>query len=163
LLNFFKFCAPVATISFFVGAIHEKHNFKYLKNPTVKVCKIWYSDVYLYILYCDIFWWKLIDRIFLIKFLIPGIFKIFKIMFFMDGTHKKWNCRGKLLHAHPLLFLYLWDKKKIVTNNKKLLNSYICHSGCWKAMFGDFFFCNIWSSLPPTNTLKQTLPKITKE
>jgi hypothetical protein len=28
-----------STISFFLGAIHEKHNFKYLKNPTVKVVK----------------------------------------------------------------------------------------------------------------------------
>jgi hypothetical protein len=27
------------TISFFPGAIHEKHNFEYLKNPTVKVSK----------------------------------------------------------------------------------------------------------------------------
>jgi hypothetical protein len=44
------------------------------------------------------------------------IFKIFKIMFFMDGTQKKWNCQGKLhyvLHTHPLLILYLWDKKKV--------------------------------------------------
>jgi hypothetical protein len=44
------------------------------------------------------------------------IFKIFKIMFFMDGTQKKWNCEGKLLHTRPLLYLYLWDKK-LVTNN----------------------------------------------
>ena len=57
------------------------------------------------------------------------IFKIFKIMFFMDGTQKKWNCRGKLLHTHRLLFLCLWDQT-IVTNHKKLLNSYIWHSGC---------------------------------
>jgi len=42
--------------------MHEKHNFKYFKNLTVKVCKIWCYDVYMYILYCDIFWWKLIDR-----------------------------------------------------------------------------------------------------
>ena len=28
----------------------------------VKVCKIWYNDVYMSILQCDIFWWKLIDR-----------------------------------------------------------------------------------------------------
>ena len=34
--------------------------------------------------------------------------RIFKIMFFMDGTQKKWNCQGRLLHTHPLLFLYLW-------------------------------------------------------
>ena len=47
------------------------------------------------------------------------IFKIFIIMFFMDGTQKKWNCQGKLLHTHLLLFLYLWDKNKLVTNNKK--------------------------------------------
>jgi hypothetical protein len=51
-------------ISFFLGAIHEKHDFKYFKNLTVKVCKIWWNDVYMYILYCDIFWWKLIARIF---------------------------------------------------------------------------------------------------
>jgi hypothetical protein len=42
--------------------IHEKHNFKYLKNPTVTVCKIWCNDGYMYILYCDNFWWKLIDK-----------------------------------------------------------------------------------------------------
>ena len=47
---------------FFLGAIHEKHKFKYLKNLTVKVCKIWCNDVYMSILQCDIFWWKLIDR-----------------------------------------------------------------------------------------------------
>jgi hypothetical protein len=41
-----------------------KNNFKYFKNLTVKVCKIWCNDVYIYIRYCDIFWWKLIDRIF---------------------------------------------------------------------------------------------------
>jgi hypothetical protein len=40
-------------------------------------------------------------------------------MLFMDGTQKKLYCRGKLLHTHLLLFLYLWDKKKLVTNNKK--------------------------------------------
>jgi hypothetical protein len=49
---------------FFLGAIHEKHNFEYFKNPMVKVCKIWCNYVYMYILYSDIFWWKLIDRIF---------------------------------------------------------------------------------------------------
>ena len=37
------------------------------------------------------------------------IFKIFQIMFFFHGWHpEKLNCRGKLLHTHPLLkFLYL--------------------------------------------------------
>jgi hypothetical protein len=40
----------------------EKHKFKYFKNLTVKVCKIWCNDVYMSILQCDIFWWKLIDR-----------------------------------------------------------------------------------------------------
>jgi hypothetical protein len=30
---------------FFLGAIHEKHNFKYFKSLTVKVCKIWCNDV----------------------------------------------------------------------------------------------------------------------
>ena len=49
---------------FFLGAIHEKYNFKYFKNPTAKVCKIWFNDVYIYFLYCDIFWWKFIHRIF---------------------------------------------------------------------------------------------------
>ena len=38
----------------------------------VKVCKIWCNDVYMYILYCDIFCWKLIDRIFFNRILIPG-------------------------------------------------------------------------------------------
>jgi hypothetical protein len=47
---------------FNLGTIHEKHKFKYLKNLTVKVCKIWCNDVYMSILQCDIFWWKLIDR-----------------------------------------------------------------------------------------------------
>jgi hypothetical protein len=39
----------------------EKHNFKYFKNPTVKVGIIWCNYVYMYILYCNIYWWKLID------------------------------------------------------------------------------------------------------
>jgi hypothetical protein len=39
-----------------------KNKFKYFKNLTVKVCKIWCSDVYMTILQCDIFWWKLIER-----------------------------------------------------------------------------------------------------
>jgi hypothetical protein len=56
---------------FFLGTFHEKHKFKYLKNLTVKVCKIWCNDVYMSILQCDTFWWKLIDRNFLIRFLIP--------------------------------------------------------------------------------------------
>jgi hypothetical protein len=46
-----------------LSAIHEKNKFKYLKNLTLKVCKIWCNDVYMSILQCDIFWWKLIDRI----------------------------------------------------------------------------------------------------
>ena len=41
-----------------------------LNNRTVKVCKIWCNDVYMSILQCDIFWWKL-TGIFLIGFLIP--------------------------------------------------------------------------------------------
>ena len=40
----------------------KKHKFKYFKNLTVKVCTIWCNDVYMYILQCDIFWRKLIDR-----------------------------------------------------------------------------------------------------
>jgi hypothetical protein len=47
---------------FFLGTFHEKHKFKYFKNLMVKVCKIWCNDVYMSILQCDIFWWKLIDR-----------------------------------------------------------------------------------------------------
>jgi hypothetical protein len=46
---------------FFLGTFHEKHKFKYFKNLTVKVCKIWCNDVYMSIFKCDIFWWKLID------------------------------------------------------------------------------------------------------
>jgi hypothetical protein len=30
---------------FFLGAIHEKHKFKYFKNLTVKVCKIWCNEL----------------------------------------------------------------------------------------------------------------------
>ena len=47
---------------FFLSTFHEKHKFKYFKNLTVKDCKIWCNDVYMSILQCDIFWWKLIDR-----------------------------------------------------------------------------------------------------
>ena len=57
---------------FFLGTFHEKHKFKYFKNLTVKVCKVWCNDVYMSILQCDIFWWKLIDLIFLNQILIPG-------------------------------------------------------------------------------------------
>jgi hypothetical protein len=45
-----------------MGAIHEKHTFKYFKYLTVKLCKIWCNDGYMSILQCDIFWWKLNDR-----------------------------------------------------------------------------------------------------
>jgi hypothetical protein len=57
---------------FFLGAIHEKHIFKYLKNLTVTFCIIWCNDVYVYV-YSSLwhFWWKLIDRIFLFRFLKP--------------------------------------------------------------------------------------------
>ena len=47
---------------FFLGAIHERHQFKYLKNLTVKVCKIWCNDVYKSIPQCDILWGKIIER-----------------------------------------------------------------------------------------------------
>ena len=47
---------------FFLGTFLEKRKFKYFKNLTVKICKIWCNDVYMSILQCDIFWWKLIDR-----------------------------------------------------------------------------------------------------
>jgi prepilin-type processing-associated H-X9-DG protein len=53
------------------------------------------------------------------------IFKIFKIMFFMDGTQTKWYCRGNVLHTHPLLFLYLWGKKTSYQWQK----AFDCHSG----------------------------------
>ena len=35
---------------------------------------------------------------------------------------KKWNCRGKLLHTHSLLLLYLWDKKKWLPKSFWILN-----------------------------------------
>jgi hypothetical protein len=38
---------------FFLGTFHEKHIFKYLKNLTLKVCKIWCNDVYMSILQID--------------------------------------------------------------------------------------------------------------
>ena len=38
-------------------------NLNILKNPTVKVWKIWWNYVYMYILSGSIFWWKLIKRI----------------------------------------------------------------------------------------------------
>jgi hypothetical protein len=47
-----------------LGAIREKHNFKYFENLTVKVCNIWCNDVYMYILYCDILWWKLTTQLY---------------------------------------------------------------------------------------------------
>ena len=50
---------------FLLGTFHEKHKFNYFKNLTGKVCKIWCNDVYMSILQCDIFWWKLIYRNFL--------------------------------------------------------------------------------------------------
>jgi hypothetical protein len=37
-------------------------NLNIFKNLTVKVCRIWCNDVYVSILQCGIFWWKLIDR-----------------------------------------------------------------------------------------------------
>ena len=56
---------------FFLAAIHEKHKFKYLKNLTVKVCKICCNDVYMSILQCDIFLWQLIDMNVFIRYLTP--------------------------------------------------------------------------------------------
>jgi hypothetical protein len=41
----------IKTISFLLCAIHEKHNFKYFKNPTLKVCKIWWNDVFIVTLF----------------------------------------------------------------------------------------------------------------
>jgi hypothetical protein len=66
-----KFLQILCSSCIRLGAIHEKHKFTYFKNLMVKVCKIWCNDVYMSILQCDIFWWKLIDRNFLIRFLIP--------------------------------------------------------------------------------------------
>jgi hypothetical protein len=63
------------------------------------------------------------------------------------GTQKKWNCWGKLLHTH----LYLWDKKKLVANIKKLLNSLAWHSGCPNYQLTAFVFFilrSVVSSLP---------------
>ena len=83
---------------FFLGTFHEKRKFKYFKNLTVKICKIWCNDVYMSILQCDIFWWKLIDR----NFFNP-IFKIFKFMFFMEGTQKKMKLStGSTKHVKKL-------------------------------------------------------------
>ena len=49
----------------FLCTIHEKYDFKYLKNPTLNYSLLnsvqW--CLYVYILFCDISWWKLIDRI----------------------------------------------------------------------------------------------------
>ena len=57
---------------FFLGAIHEKHKFKYFKDLMVKVCKIWCNDVYMSILQCDIFLVEINrQEFFLIRFLIP--------------------------------------------------------------------------------------------
>jgi hypothetical protein len=72
-----------------------------------------------------------------------GFFKYLKSCFSWMAPRKKWNCEGKLLHTHPVLFLYLWDKKKLVTNNKKLLNSYIWHNYQITA-FVFFFFQVCW-------------------
>ena len=66
---------------FYLDAIHEKHKFKYSKNLTVKVCKIWCNDVYMSILQCEIFWWKLIDR----NFFYP-IFNTKVVPFFAIST-----------------------------------------------------------------------------
>jgi hypothetical protein len=55
------------TISFVLGAIHEKHHFKYLKNLTVKVCKTWGYDVSMYILYCDILASNIYMHLFLVE------------------------------------------------------------------------------------------------
>ena len=67
--KYFKNLPIVCEITFLdtliLSGCHEKHHFKYFKNPSIKVCKIWCIDVYMYFLYCDIFWWKLINSIFL--------------------------------------------------------------------------------------------------
>jgi hypothetical protein len=34
---------------FILGAIHEKHKFKYFKNLKVTFCIIWWNDVYVYV------------------------------------------------------------------------------------------------------------------
>jgi hypothetical protein len=87
-------------------------NLNILKNLMVKVCKIWCNDVYISILQCDIFWWKLIDRNFfnpifnttslhqILQTFTIRFFKIFKFMFFMDGTQKKMKLSRKVI-THP--------------------------------------------------------------
>ena len=56
-----------------------------------------------------------------------------KLSFIMDGTQLKLNCRGKLLLTHPLLFLYLWDRK----------TSYQYQKGF------EFFYLSYWISKLP--------------
>ena len=65
-----------------------------------------------------------------------------------------------------MLFLYLWDKKKLVTNNKKLSNFYIWHSGCPNYQISECLFfifrsvCErgvvVWGSLYFINSLQKT-------
>ena len=65
-----------------------------------------------------------------------------------------------------MLFLYLWDKKKLVTNNKKLSNFYIWHSGCPNYQINECLFfifrsvCErgvvVWGSLYFINSLQKT-------
>ena len=48
----------------------------------------------------------------------------------MDGTKKKMKLSRKVI-THSSFAVSLFVRlKKIVTNSKKLVNSYICHSGC---------------------------------
>ena len=56
-------CYTSSTISFYFWMPSMKNIIlNIFKNLTVKGCKIWCNDVYMSILLCDIFWWKLIDR-----------------------------------------------------------------------------------------------------
>ena len=48
----------------------------------------------------------------------------------MDGTQKN-EIVEESYYTPSLCCFFIYEiKKKLVTNNKKLLNSYICHSGC---------------------------------
>jgi hypothetical protein len=62
-------------------------------------------------------------------------------MFYMDGTQKKRKLSRKVItHSSFASFFVCEIKKNLATNNKKLLNSYICHSGCPNYQITAFVF-----------------------
>ena len=68
-------------------------------------------------------------------------------MFFMDGTQKKNEIVKESYNTLILCCFFIYEiKKKIVTNNKKRLNSYIWHSGCPNYQITAFvsFFQDCW-------------------